>query len=182
MFRPTGHLTRSIDRIGYFTLGGRLFSAFKRMMFDTFVPLIAGLIILGILIGQKVVPANVEALKLAAVIVTNTMYELGLMFLLGYSLVEYPRSLWNMSNIRDFLVRTQMKAASEFKAISEHQLSVSLVVADVLKTKSALVNYADPSLIEAMDILVSGTPPSPFGYRLLVRCRSHRRLAVSGTR
>lgn len=146
------------------------------MLFDTFVPLVAGLIILGILIGQKVVPANVEALKLAAVIVTNTMYELGLMFLLGYSLVEYPRSLWHMSDVRVYLVRTQMKAASEFKAISEHQLSVSLVVADVLKTKSALVNYADPSLIEAMDILVSGTPrplPRPRLDRLVltaVRC------------
>lgn len=142
--------------VGYFTVAGKLWSAFKRMMFDTFVPMIAGVIILGILIGQKVVPGNVEALKLAAVIVTNTMYEFGLMFLLGYSLVEYPRSLWSMSDVRGYLVKTQMKAASEFKAISEHQLSVSLVVADVLKTKAALVNYADPSLIEAMDILVSG--------------------------
>jgi uncharacterized membrane protein YgcG len=144
---------------GYFTIGGKLWSAFKRMLFDTFVPLVAGCIILGILIGQKVVPGNVDALKLAAVIVTNTMYELGLMFLLGYSLVEYPRSLWMMSEVRGYLLSTQMKAASEFKAISEHQLSVSLVVADVLKTKAALVNYADPTLIEAMDILVAECPP-----------------------
>jgi hypothetical protein len=144
---------------GFFTIGGKLWSAFKRMLFDTFVPLVAGCIILGILIGQKVVPGNVAALKLAAVIVTNTIYELGLMFLLGYSLVEYPRSLWSMSDIRGYLLSVQMKAASEFKAISEHQLSVSLVVADVLKTKAALVNYADPTLIKAMDILVSECPP-----------------------
>jgi len=87
------------------------------MLFDTFVPLVAGCIILGILIGQKVVPGNVEALKLAAVIVTNTIYELGLMFLLGYSLVEYPRSLWSMSDIRGYLLSVQMKAASESRRL-----------------------------------------------------------------
>ena len=76
---------------GYFTIGGRLSSSFKRMLFDTFVPLIVGGIILAVLVGQKVVTSNTDALKLAAVIVTNFVYELGLMFLLGYSLVEYPR-------------------------------------------------------------------------------------------
>lgn len=84
------------------------------------------------------------------------MYELFLMFLLGYSLVEYPRQLWQAGDVRGYLVKTQMKAASEFKAISEHQLSVSLVCADVLKTKAALANYADPRLMEAMEILLSG--------------------------
>lgn len=109
--------------------------------------------------GQHVVTSNADALKLAAVIVTNTVYELLLMFLLGYALVEYPRTLWQMADLRYYLLKTQMKAASEFKAIQEHQLSVSLVVADVLKTRSALGGYADPKLIEAMDILVSGTVP-----------------------
>jgi hypothetical protein len=137
-------------------LGGKLASSFKRMMIDIIVPLVVGVIILGILIGQKVVTSNVDALKLASVIVTNTLYELFLMFLLGYSLVEYPRSLWNMSDLDAYLLKVQMKAASEFKAISEHQLSVSLVVADVLKTKSQLSNYADPQLAQAMDILVAG--------------------------
>lgn len=74
------------------------------MCIDMALPSIAGVIILGamilsreslcvdlivyfssigILLGQKVVPNNADALKLAAIIVTNTVYELGLMFLLG---------------------------------------------------------------------------------------------------
>ena len=145
--------------IGYFTVGGKLFSSFKRMLFDTAVPLVVGAIVLGILIGQHVVGENIDALKLSAVIVTNTMYELGLMFLLGYALVEYPRQIWNESDLDGSLLRIQSKAAIDFKDISEAQLSVSLAVSDVLKTKSQLASYADPKLAEAMDILVSECPP-----------------------
>lgn len=45
------------------------------------------------------VDSDANALKLTAVIVTNTVYELGLMFLLGYSLVEFPRSIWLESDV-----------------------------------------------------------------------------------
>ena len=70
------------------------------------------------------------------VIVTNTIYETFLMFLLGYGLVQYPRSLWMQSDLDYFLLRTQMRASVDFKAIGESQLSVSLVVSDVMKTKT----------------------------------------------
>jgi len=101
---------------------------------------VAGLIVLGILLGQKIVGSNAEALKLAAIIVTNTVYEAFLMFLIAYALIEYPRSLWAKSNLDNFLLITQTKAASEFKDISDFQLSVSLAVSDVLKTKSQVLN------------------------------------------
>ena len=70
------------------------------------------------------------------VIVTNTLYETFLMFLLGYGLVQFPKSLWMQSDLDYFLLRTQMRASIDFKSISESQLSVSLVVSDVLKTKA----------------------------------------------
>lgn len=73
---------------------------------------------------------------LQQVIVTNTVYETFLMFLLGYGLVQYPRHLWMQSNLDYYLLRTQMRASSDFKAIGESQLNISLVVADVMKTKA----------------------------------------------
>ena len=63
-----------------------MLSSFKRMGIDNGPGLVAGVIILGILIDQKVVTSNSDALMLAAVIVTNTVYETFLMFLLGYAL------------------------------------------------------------------------------------------------
>jgi hypothetical protein len=101
-----------------------------------FSDLTSCLSILSVSTGQKVVTSNASALKLAAIIVTNTIYELALMFMLAYALVEFPRSLWNKSYLDYYLLKIQQKAASEFKEIQEHQLSVSLVVSDVLKTKA----------------------------------------------
>lgn len=96
----------------------------------------AGLIVLGILLGQNVVGNNADALKLAAIIVTNTVYEAFLMFLIAYALIEYPRSIWSQSDLDQYLQQTQNKAAAEFKDISDTKLEVSLVVASVLKTKT----------------------------------------------
>ena len=56
------------------------------------------------------------------------------------------------------LLLIQSKAATDFKDISEAQLSISLAVSDVLKTKSQLASYADPQLAEAMDLLVADCP------------------------
>lgn len=96
---------------------------------------VVGVIVLGILLGQKVVVVSSSALLLSAVIVTNTVYETFLMFLLGYALVEFPRAIWDRSNLDKYLLKIQMKAAAEFKDIADTQLNVSLVVADVLKTQ-----------------------------------------------
>ena len=126
---------------GYFTVKGRIGSSFKRMAIDNGPGLIAGVIVLGILIGQNVVTSNSDALMLAAVIVTNTVYETMLMFLLGYALIEYPREIWNSSDLEKYLLRVQMKAAAEFKDIQDSQLTVSLCVSDVLKTNKMVKFY-----------------------------------------
>ena len=113
---------------------GRMGSSFKRMLIDMGPALIAGVIVLGILLGQHVVADNSAALLLTAVIVTNTVYETFLMFLLGYALVEFPREIWNSSDLDNYLLRVQMRASAEFKDIQDSQLTVSLCVSDVLKT------------------------------------------------
>ena len=118
---------------GYFTEKGKHLSSFKRMAIDMILPVIAGCIVLGIVIGQGIVPANGDALKLAAIIVTNTVYETALMFLIAYALIEFPRSIWDQSNNEKYLLKLQSKAAGQFADISDANLSVSLVVADVSK-------------------------------------------------
>jgi hypothetical protein len=126
------------------------------MCWDLFVPGVVGLIVLGILIGQKVVSSNADALKLTMVVLTNTIYETGLMFLLGYSLVEFPRWIWVQSNLESYLLKVQTRAAQQFNDISEAQLSVSLAVSDVRKTKTAISSVGQPELAQAMETLLSG--------------------------
>jgi hypothetical protein len=143
---------------GYFTAIGRVASSFKRMVIDTILGVIAGVIILAILIGQKVVPGTSSAMMLAAIIVTNCIYETFLMFLLAYGLVEFPRSVWIFSNFEEYLLKIQMKATADYKQIAEHRLSVSLEVSHVRKTADQIGGYGDPKLTTAMKILLSECP------------------------
>lgn len=146
---------------GYFTVKQKLVSSLKRQMFDTFAPAIAAGIVFAILIATSVIQTDkidVDALKLLAVILTNTCFETFLMFLLAYGLVEYPRYVWNLSNIDKELLRAQLSASSDFKAMTDAQLEISLEVSNVLKTKEALLSYADPILDHAISVLVDECP------------------------
>jgi hypothetical protein len=142
--------------LGYFTVATRLASSTKRMLYDMAPGLVAGSIILGILLGQHIVGDSTAALMLTAVIVTNTVYETFLMFLLGYALIEFPREIWNCSNLEGYKLRVEQKAASEFKDIQDAQLSMSLCVSDVLKTNKMITTHSDPAVAAAMAILVAG--------------------------
>jgi LMBR1-like membrane protein len=124
------------DTDGYFTVGSRTWNACKRMLYDDVVGIVAGVIVLGVLVGLKVVPADANAIELAAIIVTNVIYETFLMILLGYGLVELPRSYWMEGNLDLVLKRAQMRAYTDFRNLADAQVAVGLIVADVMKIKA----------------------------------------------
>ena len=144
---------------GYFTVKAKLWSSFKTMIRDTILMVVVGGVVLYLLIDQKILPADQEALTLAAVIVTNTIYESFLMFLLGYGLVEYPRMIWRQSSIDDRLKLAQTKAASDFKDITDAYFNISMQVANALKTNLALNEASDMDVRNAMEIILNECPP-----------------------
>jgi hypothetical protein len=143
---------------GYFTIPTKLLSAFKRMMIDIFAMLVAGLIILGILIGTHVTSGDSGALQLSAVIVTNTVYETMLMFLLAYGLAQFPQMLWYSADLNYSLLQAQMRASTSFKRLGDASLDVSLVVSDVMKTKKHLEQQNNSNLADAMRVLLADVP------------------------
>lgn len=145
--------------VGYFTIAWKLISSTKRMFIDTFLAIIAGSIILGILLGTKTLPASGSALLLASVLLTNTVYETFLMFLLGYGLIQFPLNLWNASDNEGQLIRFQNAVAADFKSVSESSFNVAAAVADTYKTKEVLASYGDQTLNDAMDVCVGDCPP-----------------------
>lgn len=56
--------------------------------------------------------------------ISITGYEVFLMFLLAYGLVEFPRALWNESDLHYALLLTQMKATSSYKAIGDYKINI----------------------------------------------------------
>ena len=145
---------------GYFTTKGKLSSALKRMFWD-YVPIVAaGVPALGVILALHIVDGSVAGLILFSKIATNTVYEIFLMFLLGYGLVEFPRQIWSQGNLESLLLSVQTKAATEFTANLEARDNVAKVVANVLTTK-AKMGKADIALNEAMKI-ISVESPSEF--------------------
>lgn len=140
--------------IGYFDVKSRLISCIKRVAKDLAPAVLVGIILLGVLLGQHI--GSTDAFKLAAIIVSNTVYELVLMILLGYGLVEFPRAVWRHSDLERHLRLVQMKAANDFKDISDAQFEVGLVIASVMKTRAQLPKHVTDKVQRAMDILVAG--------------------------
>ena len=144
---------------GFFTVSTKMWSSFKRMMIDTIAGIVAALIVLGILISEKVVSSNADALQLTAIIVTNTIYEFFLMFLLGYGLVGFPWEFWYLSNIRTRYDTVCMRASADFAEISNSHLNISLEVANALKTKQEMERNRDEELNFAINIILEECPP-----------------------
>jgi len=141
---------------GYFTIIGRFASSIYRVLKDIVLYLIVGLIMLAILIGQKAVPSSADALKMAAVILTNIVYESFLMFLLGFGLVEFPKEVWISSSAERSLSVAETKAAFDLKAASDALWDVTNLGGSVILTKKVVEQYGDPKLVNAIQILESG--------------------------
>lgn len=109
------------------------------MMLFNIAGLVVGVVVLGVLISQKILEQNAAAIELVAIIITNVLYETFLMFLMGYGLIELPRSVWQSASLERSLLLAQMRACSDFKDISDAQIYVGQSVANILKTKNEVV-------------------------------------------
>ena len=146
------------DTDGFFTVQTRAVSSLIRMLKDLVLPLVAGLIVFGLLVGTHTVDASSTAgLSLTSVILTNILYESFLMFLLAYGLIGLPRDLWLEADYESSLIRAQNKAAADYKDIAEHRFNVSIAVADVLKTREQCSNVS-PQVLVAMKTVAEECP------------------------
>lgn len=143
---------------GYFTIIGKLANSFWRMFRDIILMVIAGVIVLGILLGEHVV-SGTSALMLAAVVTTNAVYQFFLMFLLAYGLVEFPRAIWNNSNVEYSLLLTQMKATYDYKEISDYKINIQEEISKVRYFKDQMSKGSPSSNLKyAIEILEAECP------------------------
>lgn len=141
---------------GYFTIVGRVASTLWRVVKDLILYLVIGLILLAILVGQKTVPNDADALKLSAVLLTNICYESFLMFLLGFGLIEFPKEVWIASNIEKSLTIAETKAAFDIKAASDSMWLSQKLSGNVILTKKMVEQYGDPKMQHAISVLEGG--------------------------
>ena len=110
----------------------------KRFLVLNGIGLLAGVVVFGILIATRCVGSNTTAMKLAVILIMNTINLLFLMFILGYGLVSYPQMLWLASDLKQSLEKIQNSAAAQFRSMNDTRANIGKAVADVLKTKEYL--------------------------------------------
>ena len=152
---------------GNFTILSRMSSSMWYLTRDILAALILGGITLILLVHFKVMSSDLGALQLSAVIITNTIYEFFLMFLLGYGLIEYPRRYWLDADIDGQLQRTQIKASADFADIRDGQVNMSIEYANAIKTNEKLSTQSNSpntrkELSDAISIILGELPTEGF--------------------
>lgn len=146
---------------GYTGILARYKSVSSRMGYDYFLYLIAGVVVFGILMANG---ADAEAIVLTLILVCNTVNLFLLMFILGFGLIGFPKSMWVKSDIHRLLTSLQNSAAAQFRAVNDLILDHKKSVADLRKTKERLQSSQQSQ--ELLDIVESMLSKCPDEFRV----------------
>ena len=101
---------------------------------------------------------SLEAVSVTIKAVSNTGGLIAIVLLLGYGLVEFPRSLWTSANMEQQLELSQADAAVEYKAFGEMSLKCSMSVANVVRTRQAAEKTKNQKHINACNMMMLDCP------------------------
>jgi hypothetical protein len=121
------------NKDGHFTTFTRFVGTAKTLAKMYIVFGIIGGVCVGVLIGGGYFE-SITALSATAKAMSNTGGLVAIVLLLGYGMVEFPRSLWTAGDLEQQHLLAQADAAVAFKDFSEVSLKCSMTVADVVKT------------------------------------------------
>jgi|SaaInlStandDraft_4_1057021.scaffolds.fasta_scaffold03755_4 hypothetical protein len=145
---------------GFFTIFSKTKNVLKNICLQICALIAVTSLFFGILVATNVVRANIRAILLTIILITNTSYTFALMLLMGYGLMMFPIYLWNICDHRLQLINCQHEAAKEFNKLAEYYSELFVIINDVHKTNEILratVNN-DKKLITYMDILLNDIP------------------------
>ena len=145
---------------GFFTIFTRVRNTCKNLSVQFIAGLIIGTIFFSILVGCKVINFSVDAILLTSILITNTMWSIFLIFLLGYGLIMYPVSVWNRNDLNTRLLKIQYQAAIEFGKLTKSYSDIFLCIIDIKRTKRLLEEDKEENkkLIDAIQILIDNCP------------------------
>lgn len=124
---------------GYFKIIDKIKGIFIELCWQILIVIVAGSIIFGILVGKHIIKANINAILVSTIVITNTIWLTYLMILLGYGFVIFPIRMWENSSYSKQLERIQHKASSLYEDMRDTSSEISICVANILKTNDYLI-------------------------------------------
>jgi len=81
---------------GHFSFRNRSSHALQQLGRTWAAAAVVGVVLVSVIVGTGLVGASVDAVTSVVMILSNTYGIVGVVFLLGYGLVELPRTLWKV--------------------------------------------------------------------------------------
>lgn len=145
---------------GHFTAKDRVVDGIKAWGLMTAASGVVGLAVLILVVAGGYVDSGSasKVLGAVAVSVSNTVGLVAIVLLLGYALVEYPRSIFISSQYHEQLHKIEMRFAAEVKRLQEARLDATQTVADAYATKDEVDRSCDPILMGMAEKVISDCP------------------------
>lgn len=145
---------------GFFTTGTKIRNVCKQLSSKIIGTCLCSVIFFGILVGSKTVGPNLKAVLLTSILITNTVWMVFLMLLLGYGLIMFPVDIWKRGNYDSRLKKIQREIAQEFSNITHSYSDIFLCISNIQKTKKEIESFykQDQNLNNAIDVLLNESP------------------------
>lgn len=153
---------------GFFTTVSKLRNTCKKLFLSTLLLFVVCGIFFIILIFTNTVKSNFDAIFLTSILITNTIWMMFLMLLLGYGLIMYPIDVWKRGNYQARLNKTQMELALEFENVANAYVELFVCISNIYQTKKEIMNnystnqnLENANLLYTIEILMSNCPICP---------------------
>ena len=145
---------------GFLTVFSKLKNTFKKLSLVTFCMCVVCCVFFSILIFSRTVQSNLAAIFLTSVLITNTIWMMFLMLLLGYGLIMFPLHIWKKANYQLQLDKVQHKIALEFENVTNAYSQMFVCIGNIMQTKKVIIEEYDScsELICAVEQLIKKIP------------------------
>jgi hypothetical protein len=117
-------------------------------------------ILFGILIATQVIKPDFNGVFLTSILITNTIWMIFLMLILGYGLLMYPIDFWNRGNYELRLNKIQHEIAEEFENVAHSYSDIFTCISNIKQTEREInLNSKQYTyLLEPLEILKHDMP------------------------
>lgn len=120
---------------GFFTIFSRLKNSLWQISLQLVCGIVLSVVLFGILIGSKTTKPNFTGIFLTSILITNTIWMVFLMLVLGYGLLMYPIDFWNRGNYELRLNKIQHEIAKEFENVTQSYSDIFACISTIKQTE-----------------------------------------------
>lgn len=145
---------------GFFSIITKIRNTFKKLYLQFLALCLCCGLFFGILVGTHSVKPNFDAVFLTSIVITNTIWMVFLVLLLGYGLIMVPYTFWTKGNFQKRLHKIQNEIAQEFEKVTYSYSDIFICLSNIKQTQEEINKMVpkNSELEEAVNFLIMDSP------------------------